>query len=134
MKSPPRMKLKKGKISVKDWTLDTIDEMQKAFEPIILESASEAISLAFKSTEAYMEFSWQGLNKFDDDGPLSIHFHVGLRPTEDDDVIFSFDLREMIKWMIEENTGYYDKKIEKFANDLRILANDIDESNRANKD
>lgn len=126
------MKKVAGNVSLKDWSLDSLDELSKKCEEIALKAAAEAIEIAMQDSETYVYLPYTS-----EGDPLELWLHTGFYSTDSDEPpTYEFNLREAVESAMEECKTYggYQTPLTRFSAALRDLADEIDTAVRVAKE
>lgn len=136
------MKRKSGEIDLSKWSLGSIDELHKGMEQLLLNAASDVLKIALESDQSYAFFPiiWAGApgDEYSSDGhsgpavtdPLTLYFCAGLGCSENEDPVYTFNLREALQDDIDTcaRDGSFSHGLSLLSVELRKLADDIDKA------
>ena len=147
MMNKVKLKHVKFKTILDDWNLDVLDNHILDIKDVVLKGIAEVIDIILKEGDTYIYFPVQygedgsdGLGGAPVKDPLTIYVRLGVSEVEENPT-FSFNLREALEDEMEDvlrlKKGGYLKKCLKdggfkglplISNELKILANEIDEA------
>lgn len=130
-KTSSRIKKLRGKHSLRAWHLGAIEHLSERSAKAALKAASEAIEVSFKEGHSYVGIPYLSGTK-GVDYPLTISLTIGVGEKEEEDPVYTFDLREVV----EEHMAFAKDgllsvadatRARKLALALKALAADIDD-------
>lgn len=122
------MKIKSGKIRFDEWTFDSLESFGE-IDRLIKNVAAEALTSALESDETYahMPCIWAE-GESPETGALEIALSIALGGYQAEDVVLSFDLREILKDDIDtcRQDCSFSEGLAMIRDGLRGLADEID--------
>jgi hypothetical protein len=132
-----KLTLKYDKPDLSGWELEAFERFQEGLRDIVLDAASEALTIALKDDD-HTYVSWPAKWGPKSDGhsgkvapadPLTLYLTIALGNDEiDHDPVYAFNLRQCLAENLDEcrEDGSFSTGLSRIAAALRTLADDID--------